>query len=345
MTITIQANDVNADGKGINLISFLENFEKTFVATGRGQFSGANQISGQEYAAVNTSGYGVVFGASESPWNYDMTTHTVVGTLDDVSFGSSTVLNTATRTFTQVSELSISNLNIEASDLANLIRGQVTASNVDQLIEALKGDSLQFIGSTGDDVFKGYDKNDVLSGGDGKDTLWGYGGADRISGGNGNDSLVGGAGNDVILGGEGNDVAKGGTDNDTIKGGAGNDKLYGEAGNDKLYGDAGNDLLNGGAGNDKLYASIGNDTMTGGTGKDQFVFGKVIERTVITDFDAGKAVSDLLVLDKSILKSFADVKAHATDTAAGVTIDYGDGSIVLKGVDIADLHRNDFFFA
>jgi len=327
MTITITATDVNADGTGINLLTYLADFASDFAASGRGQFSGADGISGEQYAATDSSGYGVVFDADDTAWSYSMTTHTVTGSLDAVTFGSGVTLDTTTRTFTQTTELSISGLDINDSSLAEGIRGELTGSTTDLLLDYLKTDSLVFEGSSGNDVFRGYDHNDRLKGGDG------------------NDTLVGGGGADTLFGQNGNDIVKGGTGNDTIKGGLGNDKIYGEAGNDKLYGEAGNDVLNGGAGNDRLTASLGNDTLTGGAGKDTFLFGASIGRTVITDFSAGKTVSDVLVLEKSVLSSFADVTANATENSLGVTIDYGDGSIVLRGVELADLHRNDFFFA
>ncbi len=327
MTITITATDVNADGTGINLLTYLTGFANDFVASGRGQFSAANGISGEEYAATDASGYGVVFDADDTAWSYSMTTHTVTGSLDAVTFGSGVTLDTTTRTFTQTTELSISGLDIDDSSLAEGIRGELTGSTTTLLLDYLKTDSLVFEGSSGNDVFRGYDHNDRLKGADG------------------NDTLVGGGGADTLFGQNGNDIVKGGTGNDTIKGGLGNDKIYGEAGNDKLYGEAGNDVLSGGADNDRLTASLGNDTLTGGTGKDTFLFGASIGRTVITDFDAGTAVTDVLVLENSVLSSFADVKANATETSLGVTIDYGNGSIVLKGVELADLSRNDFFFA
>jgi serralysin len=326
MTITITATDVNADGTGINLLTYLTEFANDFVASGRGQFSGANGISGEEYAATDSSGYGVVFGSDDTAWSYNMTTHTVTGSLDAVTFGSAVTLDTTTRTFTQTTEVAISGLDIDDSSLAEGIRGELTGSTTTLLLDYLKTESLVFKGSSGSDVFRGYDF------------------ADRLEGGSGNDTLVGGGGADVLLGQNGNDIAKGGMGNDTIKGGLGNDKIYGEAGNDKLYGEAGNDGLNGGAGNDRLTASLGNDTLTGGAGTDTFLFGTTIGRTVITDFAAGKTVSDVLVLEKSLLSSFANVTANATENSLGVTIDYGDGSIVLKGVELADLHRNDFFF-
>lgn len=345
MAVTINATDVNGDGTGINLAAYLDNFEKTFVATGRGQFSGANGISGEQYLAKDAAGYGVVFDASGTPWAYSLQTHTVVGSLDSLSFGTGNTLDTATRTFTQATELSISGLKIEDSTIAETIRGQVTAGSVDTLLLQLAENDLNIYGSTGNDVLKGFEKNDYIVGGAGNDSLWGNGGTDRLVGGDGNDTLVGGAGNDTLYGQNGNDKLKGGTGNDKLVGGEGNDKLYGEDGNDLLYGGNGNDVLSGGAGNDRLEGGNGNDTLTGGTGNDKFVFGRSFEgRSVITDFDAGAAVTDRLVFSKSEFKTMADVLDHATENSLGVTISYDDGSVILRNIELADLHRNDFMF-
>lgn len=310
MAITITATDVNNDGTGVNLLSYLDNFEATFVATGRGQFSAANGISGAQYLASDASSNSVVFTAlSSAPWSYSLTTHTVSGSLDAVTFGTGTALDSATRTFTQTTELSISGLNITDSTTAETIRGQVTAHSVDDLLSYLASDSLNFVGSTGNDVFKGYDHNDRFSGGNGNDSLWGYGGNDIIYGGNGNDTLVGGSGDDKLYGQNGDDKLKGGTGNDVLQGGTGNDALYGEAGNDKLYGEAGNDTLDGGAGDDRLYGGSGADKLTGGAGKDTFVFTSKLDskvaasgRDTITDFSHSDKI-DLSAIDASTKKA------------------------------------------
>ena len=341
MTITIKAGTAS----GVNLSAYLANFASGFTPVGRGQFSGANMISGKQYAMTDSTGYGVVLGASKSDWSYSMTTHTVEGSLDSLSFGTGTVLDTTDRLFDQSVELSITGLAIEDSGTANAIRSELGAKSTATLLAELASDQLVFIGSEGGDTVKAYGFDDKLTGGGGNDVLWGNGGNDRIVGGTGNDTMVGGTGTDVLLGDAGNDIAKGGDGTDTLKGGASNDKLYGDAGNDKLYGEAGNDVLSGGAGNDRLSGGAGDNTLTGGAGKDAFVFAATDNgRTTITDFEAGAGVGDQILLDRDILSSFADVQAHATQSGANLVIDYGDGSIVLRGVELADLARNDFAF-
>lgn len=122
------------------------------------------------------------------------------------------------------------------------------------------------------------------------------------------------------------------------------DKISGGAGNDILNGGAGNDKIDGGAGNDKIDGGLGNDTLDGGSGKDVFVFKKGQGKDTIKGFEAGSGKGDVIHLDDAVLKNFADVLAHARDTPKGVLIDYDKGSILLAGLDKADLHANDFFF-
>jgi hypothetical protein len=152
MTITISATDINGDGQGINVEAYLSTFESTFAPTGRGQFSGADGISGKEYAMSATNAYGVVLTAEDSaPWSYSMTTHTVTGSLDALRFGSTTTLDTATRSFSQATDLSISGLDL-GSDAANVVRASLSGSSSDEVIALLKSDSLSFNGSAGSDT-------------------------------------------------------------------------------------------------------------------------------------------------------------------------------------------------
>jgi serralysin len=300
MTINISVTDVNKDGTGIDVLAYLTKFDSSFAPAGRGSFSGANGMSGKQYAALDANSAGVVFDAGKTDWAYDMSTHQVGGSLNGLRFGTSTKLDATKQVFTQSTDLKISGLGLETSTDANALRSGLTSSDTKGLLDLLKNDSISFSGSTGNDVFKSFGKSDTLSGGKGNDTLYGEGG------------------------------------NDTIKG---------DAGNDTLYGGTGNDVLSGGTGNDRLTGGAGNDILAGGAGKDTFIFKAGSGKDTIYDFQAGKSTTgDVLSLDKSVLASFTAVKAAAVDTVDGVLIKFGTGSILLEGVDKADLHANDFFF-
>ncbi|MBD2516057.1 hypothetical protein H6G93_13755 [Nostoc sp. FACHB-973] len=71
--------------------------------------------------------------------------------------------------------------------------------------------TVNLVGSTGDDFLYGNEGNDTLDGGSGNDNLIGKAGNDNLIGGAGNDNLIGNGGNDILLGGLGNDILTGGS--------------------------------------------------------------------------------------------------------------------------------------
>ena len=79
--------------------------------------------------------------------------------------------------------------------------------NVTNLTNLLASNEINFVGSTGDDIFTGYSHNDTISGGGGNDTLSGAGGSDNLDGGAGDDTFVlefaAGQGDDHIVDADG----------------------------------------------------------------------------------------------------------------------------------------------
>lgn len=148
-----------------------------------------------------------------------------------------------------------------------------------------------------------------------------------------------GTGN-VLKGLMGNDTLIGAAGNDTLWGGLGADRLRGDAGNDTLRGEDGNDTLMGGDGGDLLAGGAGRNLLTGGRGADQFVFGKLAETTVITDFTDGidklaflasTGVSQAYILNHAV-QNGADVILHTT--VAGMTITVQHTTIAALAGDI-----------
>ncbi|MEM8992608.1 MAG: Ig-like domain-containing protein [Pseudomonadota bacterium] len=215
-------------------------------------------------------------------------------------------------------------------------------------------------GGGGADLLLGEAGNDTLSGGDGGDRLVGLSGRDVIGGGAGADALFGGSEDDILRGGAGNDVINGGANNDLIAGNQGNDtllgasgsdeilgdegadRLRGQGGNDTLFGGTGNDLLFGEAGRDTLDGGAGDDLMSGGAGRDSFMFSGNLGSVRITDFDAAQGE----ILDFSAnasVGSMADLRV--LDRGANTVISAaGEGSIILVGVDSADVGSDSFVF-
>lgn len=372
MAITITVNDANKDGKGIDFSGYLSNFNKTFTRAGYGGFNSTDPMamSGTQYYSNDATKYGVVLTSGKEAWNYNMSTHKIAGSLNTVEFGNSIALDSKTNAFNVTSDVKITGLGVTDTTLggqilSDIMGGKATAAGATAgLVKILNANSIVFNGSTGSDVFSGYAKGDALSGGNGNDKLYGNGGNDTLRGGNGNDTLYGdsgndklygdagndklygGAGDDTLSGGEGNDTLNGGAGKDALSGGNGDDFLFGYAGNDKLNGNAGNDRLEGGLGNDSLDGGTGNDILSGGAGADTFYIKSGQGNDRITDFEAGRDGLDVIRLDKAVLKNFADVLSHASETREGdLVIKYGDNTVTLEGVAKADLHTSDFLFA
>ena len=217
----------------------------------------------------------------------------------------------------------------------------------DDIIKTKGGNDTAY-GGAGNDRITGDVGNDVLYGGDGADIIIALAGLDEIYGDAGNDRLYGGQDSDSIIGGAGNDKLLGNRGNDSLNGGAGVDDLRGGGGNDGLDGGANNDYLFGGNGTDIIYGGAGNDVLSGGSGEgiadgfaDIFVFRNTATEGYdrIKDFEDGIDRIDLTDFGYS---DFADVSALATQVAAGVKINFGDGNVLLlEGMGIADFDSSD----
>ncbi len=236
----------------------------------------------------------------------------------------------------------------------------------DDALDRGEGDDGVF-GGAGDDILKGGDGDDLMAGDAGKDVISGdegddalFGGDhdDRLYGGAGDDELVGERGDDRLEGGEGKDALYGGADDDSLNGGAGDDVLAGESGKDRLaggegadtlYGDGDNDVLLGEAGDDRLYAGDGNDVLDGGAGDDlmnggagkdvfQFTFGG--GHDVISDFEQGIDIIQLL----GFAGDFDDLSIHAVGHDLRVDLSGGAESLTLSGYAYETLGEKDFAF-
>ncbi len=172
-------------------------------------------------------------------------------------------------------------------------------------------ESVNLVGTPGDDVLVGVSGDDTLSGLAGDDILQGNGGDDLLDGGEGTDVaifsglladyvVVSGATVVTVSGPDGTDTLTGievlrfddqdigppgvtltGTgDAETLTGTAGNDTITALAGGDTLNGLAGEDVLIGGTGGDTVNAGDGNDTLDGGGGADM-LFGNGGDDTIL----------------------------------------------------------------
>jgi VCBS repeat-containing protein len=194
------------------------------------------------------------------------------------------------------------------------------------------GGGLSLQGTNKPDKLCGGAFDDLIDGGNSDDTLCGEAGGDWLYGNNGSDRLYGGRGFDRLFGENGTDTLWGEDGDDRLDGGNGNDQMFGGAGGDLLEGRNGNDLLNGGEGDDWLEGGLGND---------RFVFKGAFGSDMVFDFDLK---NDVIELDKSVVNSFAAVKAHAVQDGSDVLITLGDHAITLSGVQLSQLKADDFVF-
>ena len=128
-------------------------------------------------------------------------------------------------------------------------------------------------------------------------------------------------------------------------------QFLGGRGNDLIEAGGGNDTIGGGAGFDTIIGGTGNDLMFGDFNADTFVFADGHGQDTIGDFDALSDIERIDLRGVSAITGLADLdlgsttSGAATQVGANVLIDTGDGnSILLRGVDIADLGAGDFLF-
>jgi Ca2+-binding RTX toxin-like protein len=235
-------------------------------------------------------------------------------------------------------------------------------------------------GGEGNDWLEGWSGNDTIIGGAGDDGLIGGAGDDVLDGGAGDWDSVrydfeggfagvtvnletgtahdGHGGTDTLLnievidGSDYDDVLTGDANgngiwghqgNDIINGGAGEDLLDGQEGDDTLSGGAGNDWLTGGNGNDVIVGGADNDSLFGGAGDDLFIFTNGNGDNAIHDFTAGQGSEDVIDLSGFDFNDLSELAMMQQGSELRIQLD-GDDAISLLGVNIADLHADDFIF-
>jgi len=237
----------------------------------------------------------------------------------------------------------------------HVTRGEIV--NVENVVGTINEDVI--LGNALDNRLEGGGRSDIVRGRDGDDTVLGQYGDDTVDGGNGDDILDGGFGSDLIIGGEGIDtvlfgtpnaidvslssgIARAGSFEDTLEG---IENVVGSTAGDLIEGDGAANRLDGNAGNDTIDGAGGNDTLTGGTGADEFLFGLEFhfgdDTVEITDFTAGQDVLNLTHLE---VNSAADALDDFTQEGNDAVFRYEDATLILTGVNVADLDADAFIF-
>ena len=113
----------------------------------------------------------------------------------------------------------------------------------------------------------------------------------------------------------------------------------GNTGNNTITGNKGDNVLNGMTGEDYLIGGKGDDTLFGGAGEDMFDFRKGTGNDVVEDFVNGEDV-----IYTPFAADEADLLAnHLIQKNGGVLLSYGEDSLFIKGVTLAELDESDFF--
>ncbi|RID91911.1 hypothetical protein D2N39_11805 [Gemmobacter lutimaris] len=115
--------------------------------------------------------------------------------------------------------------------------------------------------------------------------------------------------------------------NDAARAGAGRDTVFGGSGRDTIHGGSGRDRLDGGGGNDRMEGGAGNDVLKGGAGADTFILRAGGGRDVVTDF----------VIGVDVIEVIGKPDVLPEQLATGTLLSTGRASILLRGIDLADL--------
>lgn len=183
---TIDLNDANNDGVGVDFLAYLSAWDASFVPGYYGFFSdNPTDFNGDQFAVADSSsptvaGVGsadtvVLDSGSAGDLYYDMTSHVLAGAVDGATFGQGLGYASGTDTFSQSSwDIDINGLGLTGTGAANPVHNLVYSimqGNPSNLLSVLNSQDNTFNGSTGNDVIYSFDGNDTLTGGSGYDTF------------------------------------------------------------------------------------------------------------------------------------------------------------------------------
>ena len=111
---------------------------------------------------------------------------------------------------------------------------------------------------------------------------------------------------------------------------------------ENVIGGAGNDTLTGNDVNNVIDGGAGSDILTGGLGRDTFVYKSNYGADVVADFSIAQGDVVNLAGNASVT-SYADLLAHARQTANGTVFDFGSGqTLTLANVALSALSAANF---
>lgn len=187
MAVTINLNDADNNGTGIDMPAYFADFNQYFDRAGYGHFS-SNPLdfSGNQYGANDDSMFVPFVGddarsfiadsGASGDLNYNILGGRVLeGTLNSLSFGSGLNYTSSSDSFSHVAEdIDISGLGLSGSGANNPVHNVVyglMSNNTTALEAQLNANDLVINGSSGADTIQSYAGNDGLTGNAGNDTF------------------------------------------------------------------------------------------------------------------------------------------------------------------------------
>lgn len=183
---TIDFNDANNDGTGIDFLSYLTAWDASFTPGYYGFFSNVptdfvgNQFAVADSNSTTVGGVGsadtvVIDSGSAGDLYYDIVSHVLAGNVDGATFGQGLSYNSGSDTFSQSAwDIDISGLGLSGTGAANPVHNFVYGimqGNPANLLSVLNSQNNTFNGSSGDDVLYSFDGNDTFTGNAGYDTF------------------------------------------------------------------------------------------------------------------------------------------------------------------------------
>ena len=181
---TIDLNDANNDGVGLDFLTSLTAWDASFAPGYYGFFSNnpadfnGNQFAVADSSSATVAGVGsadtvVLDSGSAGDLYYDLTSHVLAGAVDGATFGQGLGYASGTDTFSQSSwDIDINDLGLTGTGAANPVHNFVYGimqGNPANLLSVLNSQDNTFNGSSGADTLYSFDGNDTLTGNGGYD--------------------------------------------------------------------------------------------------------------------------------------------------------------------------------
>lgn len=181
---TIDLNDANNDGVGVDFLSYLTAWDSSFTPGYYGFFSTVpTDFIGNQFAVADSNsstvgGVGsadtvVIDSGSAGDLYYDIVSHVLAGNVDGTTFGQGLSYNAGSDTFSQSAwDIDINGLGLSGTGANNAVHNFVYGlmqGNPANLLSVLNGQNNTFNGSAGADVLYSFNGNDTLTGNGGAD--------------------------------------------------------------------------------------------------------------------------------------------------------------------------------